>query len=138
MTAPATPVPPAAWHLRLALALTLLLAVAIAVATLVPNDGRSPPFPYLDKIQHFVAFGLLVLPLATVLRGRAAVAVVVALAVAYGGAIELIQPRFGRGAEWFDFWADLAGALAGAALGRWLHPRLTRRGAADPSARPAR
>lgn len=124
---------PRAWQLRLAVALTLLLAVAIAVATLIPNAGRSPPFPYLDKIQHFLAFLVLVLPLATVLRGRAAVAALVVLATAYGGAIELIQPRFGRGAEWFDFWADLAGALAGAALGRWLHPRLTRRGTPTPA-----
>jgi VanZ family protein len=40
---------------------------------------------------------------------------VVALAtLAYGGAIEIVQPITGRAAEWADLLADGAGAFAGA------------------------
>jgi VanZ family protein len=128
-----TPRPdPAGRHQRLAIALTLVIALAIGFGTLAPDTGSAPRVPHLDKLLHFLAFLGLVLPLATVLPRRSAVIGTVVLAVAYGGAIELIQPRFGRGAEWLDFWADLAGAAAGAALGRWLHPSLGGRPAADP------
>jgi len=37
--------------------------------------------------------------------------------IAFGGAIELIQPYVNRRAEWADFWADTAGALLGVAIG---------------------
>lgn len=64
------------------------------------------------------------LPLAAVLSGRGARLTLALLAAAYGGAIELIQPRFGRDAAWADFVADVAGVAAGAARGRWLGLRL--------------
>lgn len=121
---PSPPVPHRA--IRLAWLLTLLIGVAIGLATLTPPVPAPPGLPHLDKLVHLLGFFALVLPLATVLPRRSAVLAAVGLAAAYGGAIELIQPRVGRGAEWLDFWADLAGALAGAALGRWLHRRIWR------------
>lgn len=36
--------------------------------------------------------------------------------VVIGGGIELIQPYFGRSADWFDFAADVAGGVCGVLL----------------------
>lgn len=111
----------------LAAVITALLAVAVAYATLTPVPPAAVRVQHLDKVAHAVAFFALVLPLASVLTARASVLAVVALAILYGAAIELVQPRVGRGAEWGDLLADATGALAGAALGRWLRPRLLAR-----------
>ena len=82
---------------RIAAALGLAVAAAIAVATLLPVPALPPAPPGGDKLHHFVSFAALVLPLVAV-RPRAALWAV-PLAVAYGGAIELIQPHVGRGGE---------------------------------------
>ena len=37
--------------------------------------------------------------------------------IAFGGAIELIQPYVNRQGEWADFWADTTGALLGVGIG---------------------
>ena len=108
----------------LAAVITALLAVLVAWLTLSPVGGRPPRIQHLDKVAHFAAFFALVLPLASVLTTRATLRGVVGLAILYGGVIELVQPYVGRGAEWSDFAADALGALAGAALGGWLRPRL--------------
>ncbi|GGE32537.1 hypothetical protein GCM10011360_20490 [Primorskyibacter flagellatus] len=98
---------------RLSLAATLLIALAIGWFTLRPivviEVGGS------DKLHHLVAFGLLTLPL-SVTRPRWIPWVLLA-AVAYGAAIEIIQPYVGRFREWADLLADAAGALIGAAAG---------------------
>lgn len=72
--------------------------------------------------MHFLGFFGIVLPVAVALPRRVWIAVL--LAAIYGGAIELIQPSVGRGAEWGDFAANVAGATTAALLGRWLSPRL--------------
>jgi len=35
---------------------------------------------------------------------------------AFGGCDELTQPPFGRTADWFDWYADLGGAIVGVSL----------------------
>ena len=108
-----------------ALAVTVALTLALAALTLAPSVPEAR-VPGSDKTHHFLAFFLLTLPIAFV-RPRLALWVV-ALAVAYGGAIELIQPLVGRGRELLDFVADAAGSTAGAALGvslNWMRRRLT-------------
>jgi hypothetical protein len=100
-------------------AATLLLGCAIAVLTLAPVDG--PDVPGSDKHYHFLAFAALAFsqPFA---RPGLVVPVVIG-ATCYGGFIELIQPSFGRTAEWSDLLADglgaIAGAVAGGASGAW-------------------
>ena len=50
------------------------------------------------------------------MRPRLAVWVILGV-IAYGGIIEVIQPFFGRQAEWADLVADGIGAVVGAVTG---------------------
>ena len=100
-----------------AIALTLAVALAIGWGTLSPPGPPGPPVPYLDKILHATAFAALVLPL-TWLRARTALWLA-PLALIYGGAIELVQPGFGRSAEWGDLLADGLGIVIGCLPGMW-------------------
>ena len=69
------------------------------------------PAPHLaDKIVHAAAFAALTLPLAITRRVHA-LALITGLS-AFGGAIELLQPQFGRHAECGDWIADVLGAAA--------------------------
>lgn len=77
--------------------------------------------PGSDKLHHFAAFALLTFPM--IAHRPSAALWVLPLSIAYGGAIELIQPNVDRHAEWADFFADTAGALTGAVAG-WLTYRL--------------
>ena len=115
--------------LVLAALLTLLLAVAVGYVMLMPPNATLIRYRSYDKLLHFLAFFVLILPLASVMSARLAVGVAVVIAIVYGGAIEIAQPYVGRGAEWADFVADALGAVCGAALGRWLRLRLKARAA---------
>jgi VanZ family protein len=122
---------------RIALALTMLVAAAIAVGTLTPHDAMPAPPPGTDKLHHFLAFAALVFP-ATAARPRIALWLV-PVAIAYGGAIELIQPSVGRSAEWADFMANGLGASTGALAGWGVHRRLLRpRATQDATRRPGK
>lgn len=99
---------------RLILFATLPVALAITVATLMPSSMAQMAGGN-DKVQHLLAFGALAFPTALV-RPRWAVWGILA-AIAYGGFIEVIQPRFGRTADWGDLGADALGALAGGIAG---------------------
>ncbi len=110
---------------RAGLLLGVALAVLVGLATLLPVNGAVPQVSGLDKVYHFIAFAVLIFPL--ILTDSRRWFWAVPLAIAYGGAIELIQPSVGRGAEWLDWGADISGVLAGAALAELLHDRLHRR-----------
>lgn len=105
-------------------AITVALAAAIAYLTLVPRPPSPVQFPHVDKLYHALAFAALVFP-TTILRprwwGRMAV-----LAIGYGALIELVQPLFGRDAEWLDLVFDglgvAVGTLAGVLLLRLVRP----------------
>ena len=107
----------AALH-RIALVLSAVLAVVIAVLTLTPGDGVPGPSG-MDKVYHFTAFAALVWPV-TASRPRTALWAVPA-AIAFGIAIEIIQPHVGRHRELGDVVANSLGALAGAGLGWVAH-----------------
>ncbi len=107
---------------RMGLVAGLLVALLIAMLTLTPLPPDRVLVGGVDKIYHFLAFAALIFPL--ILTDSRRWIWAVPLAVAYGGAIELIQPSVGRSAEWLDFGADLTGVLAGAALAEILHDRI--------------
>ena len=102
---------------HLAWTATLVLAAVLTVLTLMP----PPPQPSgagNDKLYHFIGFGALALPLCLARPQRAWA--VVAGVIAFGAVIELVQPYFGRGAEWADLLADALGAATAALLARTL------------------
>jgi len=102
------------------------LALAIAVLSLVPDPETITPVTVWDKLGHAVAYAALALALGYAMAasrwaGPAVLVAGVALPVAYGALLELLQlltpPRSGEAA---DVLANLAGALAGtAALAAW-------------------
>ncbi len=103
-------------------AATIVLAAVIAVLTLAPMPAGGPAGS--DKIYHILAFACLAFPLPLV-RPRWTVWVILGV-IAYGGVIEVIQPFFGRQAEWADLVADGVGAILGAIVARQLGLRLCR------------
>lgn len=111
--------PPGRFWALAGLALAAAMAVTIAVLTLTPTPPRQLTGQGLDKLFHGLGFAALVFP-AIATDSRRWIWVV-PLAIAFGGAIELIQPSVGRAAEWLDFGANVVGVLTGAALGELLH-----------------
>ncbi|WP_395663074.1 VanZ family protein [Aestuariivirga sp.] len=109
--------------ITLALLVTLVLTLVIGHLTLSPNLDSGVPGS--DKAHHFLAFFALVLPVSFA-RPRLAMWITLA-AVAYGGAIELIQPYVGRDRDFMDFLADSAGAVSGMIAGLALNSLCTRR-----------
>lgn len=105
-------------------AATIVLAAIIAVLTLAPMPAGGPAGA--DKAYHVLAFACLAFPLPLV-RPRWTVWVILGV-IAYGGVIEVIQPFFGRQAEWADLVADGVGAILGAIVARQLGLWLRRSG----------
>ncbi|TMV06467.1 VanZ family protein [Ruegeria sediminis] len=90
--------------------MTLLLMLVITVASLMPKGSAGDPGS-ADKQMHVIAYALAVLPAAVGASGP-----VVGLAagiVAWGIAIELIQPLVGRSMNIADIAANTSGVLAG-------------------------
>lgn len=102
------------------LAATIVLGVVIGFFTLAPISSKDVPGS--NKTHHILAFMALAFPL-PLARPKLVWPVILGVS-AYGGLIEIIQPFFGRGAEWGDFIADVIGATLGGLLGvqcsRWL------------------
>ena len=88
--------------------LTLAILVAITFLSLWPLS-ELPPVPGTDKIHHFIAYGLLMLP--TALRKPNHWRLYALFFIAYSGMIELIQPYVNRYGEWMDMFANTAGVI---------------------------
>ena len=97
----------------LALGLSAVLALGIGYFTLTPNP--SVGLTSSDKIDHILGFAVLLLPAA--LLYRHALYWLLPSVIAFGGAIELIQPYVNRKGEWGDFLADAIGAILGITIG---------------------
>ena len=102
---------------NIAISLTLIFGIAIAWGTLMPLE-ELPPVPGTDKLQHFVAFGVFVLPVCLLMPARTWL--IFAIAVFYGAFIEIIQPYVNRYGELGDFLADAGGAVVGVLIGRMI------------------
>jgi len=90
--------------------LTLITLLAITTLSLYPLQ-HLPPVPGSDKTHHFIAYGLLVLP--TALRKPEHWQLISVFFIAWGGAIELVQPYVNRYGEWLDMAANTGGILGG-------------------------
>ena len=82
--------------------------MAIAFETLLPTSQLLSMHGN-GKFLHFFAFALMAPPLLLIKRTK--VLKVAAVAILYGGAIELIQPIVGRNAEVMDLVADICGVI---------------------------
>jgi len=103
-----------------ALVLTVLLALMIGPYQNIESASRI-----WDKAAHFVASGLILWSLGVLFR-RLPRTWGAALAVAIGGAVEVIQHFTGRDPSWGDFLADILGvatALLLWAIWRRFEPR---------------
>ncbi len=83
-------------------------AILISVATLTPAD-HLPPVSGSDKLHHVIGFGGWALM--CMFGPSKRFFLFLAIIIAWGGAIELIQPYVNRYGEWLDFYADAFGAL---------------------------
>ena len=113
-----------------------MLAIVIAILTLTPSL-RPPDVGGPDKLYHVIAFGALMLPCA-ILYPRS-LAWLLPAALAFGGAIEIIQPWVGRSGEWVDLVADAVGIAIGVPAGLgghlWLRTWLQRKSDTEMSDR---
>ena len=89
---------------------TIIIAFAIALATLTPVE-TLPNVLGSDKLYHLISFSILTLPIA-IIRPNA-MWIILCLSLAFGGAIELLQPLVNRNHEMADFLADAIGAISG-------------------------
>lgn len=105
---------------------TALLGIVIvalpALALVFKMPSHPQIFSVLNNAAHAPVFGALAIAffrllrrLPALMRWRRYVAAFV-LTIAVGGAIEIVQPLFGRGAELGDWLNDALGAAAGLAL----------------------
>ena len=99
---------------------TIIIAFAIGLATLTPVE-KLPTVSGSDKVYHLIFFAILTLPIA-IIRPRA-IWIILSLSIAYGGAIELLQPLVNRNCEMADFLADAFGAILGVLVTRALRAR---------------
>ena len=99
---------------------TIIIAFAIGLATLTPVE-KLPTVSGSDKVYHLISFAILTLPIA-IIRPRA-IWIILSLSIAYGGAIELLQPLVNRNCEMADFLADTVGAILGVLVTRALRAR---------------
>ena len=96
---------------------TIAIAFAIGLATLTPVE-TLPNVSGSDKLYHLISFAILTLPIA-IIRPKA-MWVILSLSIAYGGAIEIIQPLVNRNCEMADLFADTCGAMLGILAGKLL------------------
>ena len=95
--------------------LTILFTAVLTLAMLWPFDAPLLALAGGDKLVHFVAFSVLVFPLAR--TGRLGLLLLFIGASVFGGIIELIQPYFNRSADVNDWIADMLGVLVGVGFG---------------------
>tara|TARA_B100001057_G_C22155108_1_gene683481 strand:+ start:99 stop:479 length:381 start_codon:yes stop_codon:yes gene_type:complete len=96
---------------------TIAIAFAIGLATLIPLE-TLPNVSGSDKFYHLISFAILTLPIA-IIRPKA-MWLILSLSIAYGGAIEIIQPLVNRNCEMADLFADACGAVLGILGGKLL------------------
>lgn len=90
--------------------LTVLLALMLG-----PFQNVEAATRVWDKAAHFVAFGLVLWSLGVLFR-RLPRMLAALLAIAIGGAVEIIQGYTGRDPSWGDFLADVLGVVTALVL----------------------
>jgi VanZ family protein len=90
--------------------------IGVIVLSLIPNPPDLVPVEQGDKVEHIVAYGMLMFWFAQVYAALRTRAVIAGLLIALGIALEYVQGWTG----WREFsYADMTADAAGVALG-WL------------------
>jgi VanZ family protein len=92
---------------------TVIWLIVITIASLYPADSL-PQVPGSDKTHHFIAYMILVFPLA--LAKPKNYKTYILLLILFGGFIEIVQPYVNRYGEWLDFLANSLGICLGIVL----------------------
>lgn len=90
--------------------LTIFILTLITILSLRPLD-KLPPFPGGDKLHHFIAYGVLMLP--TALKKPANWLIIALGFIAWSGMIEVLQPYINRYGELQDLLANVMGLVVG-------------------------
>lgn len=115
---------------RLWLAVGWLVLAVVLWGTLTPEPPGfiSPPVPQFDKFEHFGAFLFLNAWFIAARPGRRGWWLITPAFILLGGLIEIVQGWSGfRDGDWYDWYADSAGILLGAAWPSFWLTRLYRR-----------
>ncbi len=100
------------------LPISVATLIGITTLSIVPL-AELPSVPGIDKTHHFVAYAVLMFPVA--LRKPKYWLWVALFFVGWSGAIELIQPYVNRYGEWSDLLANVVGILCGIGIARLLN-----------------
>ncbi|HCI14495.1 MAG TPA: VanZ family protein [Gallionellaceae bacterium] len=96
------------------LALGWLWVATVVYLSLIPNPPETVRFPGVDKLQHALAYGLLMLWFCQMYVHRQQRLVVTALLIALGIAVEFMQETTGyRYFEFTDMLANAVGVMLG-------------------------
>lgn len=128
-------------HIKVAGVLFFVWTAVILYGSLSPGDDLPPMgwlarIPHFDKIVHFCFYLGQVLLLLLWLQPSRGNRIWVALcAIIFSGTIELLQGEyFDRSADWLDFAANSAGALAGIPLARLAERLIFKKNSGDKTA----
>jgi VanZ family protein len=94
----------------------VVLAIVLwGTLTPEPPGFISPPLPQFDKVEHFGAFLFLNAWFIAAQPTRRRWWLLTLAFIALGGLIEIVQGWSGfRDGDWYDWYADISGALLGA------------------------
>jgi VanZ family protein len=113
--------------------------VAMFTATHIPGPNL-PSTGVSDKTEHYLAYGILGFLLCSVLLNRnicwhrSAVYTIVICTI-YGAIDETTQPYFNRAMDFYDWVADVVGAISGVVIRSILHLVFRKRSESPASAR---
>ena len=101
---------------------TVFLMLIIGWGSLKPPEPGDVSIAGLDKLMHFVAYLCLALPTALAVRQQQWCCFLGL--VLFGGAVELLQPWFGRSCDGLDFVTNCLGVLTGGWFVRRIYQKL--------------
>ncbi|WEM41560.1 VanZ family protein [Photobacterium sp. DA100] len=99
----------------------ILYALLILFLSLKPTGPELVSIPHIDKVQHFMAYAVFAILAGFAVPTKRSFYKCCFAIVLFSGAIELIQPSFGRECSFFDLLANSLGVSLGMFVTALLH-----------------